>query len=293
MRALVIGASGQVGGHLLSQLNARGHAAVGTRFSYGSSSLPRLDVANLGGVQQAIRDTEADAVLLPAGFTWVDGCEKDPARSALENVARPLAVARAAAEAGAVFVWWSTDYVFDGLGGPYSEDDAPAPLSVYGRDKLACERALVAEGLPALILRTTTVFGPEEQRKNFVLQVLAKARAGEKLNVASDQFATPSYGPDVATATIELLEARARGIVHVAGPDFLDRAAFGRLACEVLGVDPAVIVARTTVELAAAAARPLRAGLKSEKLLELTGYRPRSARAGLEATRDWLARSAV
>src|SRR5205823_4373214 len=138
------------------------------------------------------------------------------------NVERPVAVARAAAEAGAVFVWYSTDYVFDGRSGPYSEDAPTNPLSVYGRDKLACEQALAQ--LPCLVLRATTVYGPEEQGKNFVLQVVAKARAKEKMKVPDDQFATPAYSPDVASATIELLEAGARGIVHVGGPDFLDRA---------------------------------------------------------------------
>src|SRR5580704_11316341 len=98
MRALVIGASGQVGGHLLAQLNARGHAAAGTRFTSAKSPLPRLDIAEPERVREAIRDVEANAVLLPAGFTWVDGCDRDPARSRRENVELPLAVARLAAE---------------------------------------------------------------------------------------------------------------------------------------------------------------------------------------------------
>lgn len=289
MRALVIGASGQVGGHLLAQLLARGHAAVGTRRSYAASPLPRLDIAEPARVREAIRDVEADAVLLPAGFTWVDGCEKDPARSRLENVELPLGVARAAAEAGAVFAWYSTDYVFDGAKGLYSEEDATAPLQVYGRDKLACEQALAAEGLPFLVLRTTTVFGPEEQGKNFVLQLVQRSKKRERIKVASDQLANPSYAPDVAHATIELLEAGARGVWHVAGPDLLDRVTFGRLACEVLGLDPATVEPVTTAEQAAPALRPLRAGLASGRLERETGFRLRSVRAGLEAMRDWLA----
>ncbi|MBI3726357.1 SDR family oxidoreductase [bacterium] len=291
MRALVLGASGQIGGHLLAQLLERGHAAVGTRRAFAASGLPELDIAREDAVRAAIDDVRPDAVLLPAGFTWVDGCEKDPARSALENRERPLAVARLAARAGAVFVYYSTDYVFDGTSGPYSESDPTAPLQVYGRDKLACEEALAREGLPHLVLRTTTVFGPELQGKNFVLQLVAKARAGERLKVPRDQLATPSFSPDGARATIELLEAGERGVFHVAGPDLHDRASFASLACEVLGLDTKTVEPVETAALAQPAKRPLRAGLVSEKLAEKTGFRLRSAREGLVATKSWLALS--
>jgi dTDP-4-dehydrorhamnose reductase len=288
MRALVIGASGQIGGHLLAELLARGHAAVGTRRSHAASPLPALDVAHLDDVRQAIADVGPTVVFLPAGFTWVDGCEKDPARSALENRERPLAVARLAAEAGALFVGYSTDYVFDGRSGPNAETDPTGPLQVYGRDKLACEEALAREGLPFLVLRTTTVFGPEVQGKNFVLQLVAKARAGERLKCPSDQLATPTYGPGIARATIELVERGATGIFHAAGPDLLDRASFGRLACQVLGLDPRTVEPVTTAELAQPAPRPLRGGLRTGKLAAL-GLSIEGAHAGLCLLKDWLA----
>jgi dTDP-4-dehydrorhamnose reductase len=283
VRALVIGASGQIGGHLLAQLLERGHAAVGTQRGH-KGSLPVLDIAQDRDVRAAIVDTKPDAVLLPAGWTWVDGCEKDPARSRLENTERPLAVARHAASVGAAFVVYSTDYVFDGERGPYREDDPTGPLGVYGRDKLALEEGLRREGLPHLVIRTTTVYGPEVQGKNFVLQLVAKAHAHSPMKVPTDQWATPSYGWDVARATIELLEAGARGIVHAAGPDFMDRASFGKLACEVLGLDPATVEPVTTASLNQPARRPLKGGLVSERL----PVRMRGARAGLEATAEWL-----
>jgi dTDP-4-dehydrorhamnose reductase len=285
VRALVIGASGQIGGHLLTELLARGHAAVGTRRSHAASGLPELDIANEALVRQAIRDVRPDAVFLPAGFTWVDGCEKDPARSRLENVERPLAVARAAAEEGAAFVWWSTDYVFDGRSGPYVESAPTSPLQVYGRDKLACERALSDAGIPHLVLRTTTVYGPEAQGKNFVLQLVAKARAKESMKVPSDQLATPSYALDVARAAADLVEAGERGIVHVGGPDLVDRVAFARRACAILGLPDSTVVPVATADLGQPAPRPLRAGLASSRLETPM----RGIEAGLTALAEWLA----
>jgi dTDP-4-dehydrorhamnose reductase len=286
VRALVLGASGQIGGHLLTQLLERGHAAAGTRRSHAASPLPALDIADERALRAAVLDVKPDAIFLPAGWTWVDGCEKDPARSRLENFERPLAVARLAAAAGATFVWYSTDYVFDGVHGPYRETDATGPLNVYGKDKLEGELALAREGLPHLVIRTTTVYGPEVQGKNFVFQVIAKAKAGERMKVPQDQLATPAFGPDVARATLELLEQGARGIFHAAGPDLLDRASFGKLACTVLGLDPATVEPVSTDSLQQPARRPLRGGLVCEKL----PVPMRGARAGLEALRDWLTR---
>lgn len=267
MRALVIGASGQIGGHLLAQLRAAGHLAIGTYASSPADGLVQLSLGDDAALAAALGDVRPEVVLLPAGWTWVDGNEDDPARSRRENFEQPLRLARRCRDAGALFVTYSTDYVFDGAAGPYGEDDRPNPLSVYGRAKLEAEEALRAEVPEHLILRTTTVFGPERQGKNFVYQLLRRAAKGERMVVPSDQWATPSYGPDVAAATLALVEQGARGTWNVTGPDVMDRVALARLACRVFGFDPdQVVEPRTTAELKQKAARPLRGGLTTDKL---------------------------
>ncbi|MCO5167745.1 MAG: SDR family oxidoreductase [Planctomycetes bacterium] len=268
MRALVIGGSGQIGGHLLEQLQAAGHLAVGTFATSPAPGLVQLALDDDHAVGAALADVRPDVVLLPAGWTWVDGNEDDPARARRENTEAPLRVARRCRGAGALFVTYSTDYVFDGAAGPYAEDSPPRPLSVYGRAKLELEEALARE-LPGqhLVLRSTTVFGPERQGKNFVYQLLRRAAKGERMVVPSDQWATPSYGPDVARATLALVEQGARGVWHVSGPDVMDRVALARLACRVFGFDPdACVEPRTTAELRQKAARPLRGGLRTDRL---------------------------
>jgi dTDP-4-dehydrorhamnose reductase len=292
VRALIIGASGQLGGHLLAQLRARGHLAVGTYATFAAPDLVKLEVEDDRAVEAALADVRPDVVLLPAGWTWVDGNEDDPARSRRTNCEQPLALARRCRDAGALFVTYSTDYVFDGAAGPYAEDDPPRPLSVYGRAKLEAEEGLRGE-LPGqhLLLRTTTVFGPERQGKNFVYQLLRRVRKGDAMVVPSDQWATPSYGPDVAAATLALLEQEARGTWHVSGPDFLDRATFARLACRVFDLDPSKVDARPTADLKQRAARPLLGGLRTDKLraagitLRDTEAALRDMRAELEAGR--------
>ncbi|MCW8138922.1 MAG: SDR family oxidoreductase [Planctomycetota bacterium] len=284
MRALVIGGSGQIGGHLLEGLRAGGHAAVGTYATSPAPNLVQLALDDDGAVDAALGDVRPDVVFLPAGWTCVDANEDDPARSRRENLEAPLRVARRCRDQCALFVTYSTDYVFDGAAGPYAEEDPPRPLSVYGRAKLELEEALARE-LPGqhLLLRSTTVFGPERQGKNFVYQLLRRAAKGERMVVPSDQWATPSYGPDVARATLALVDRGARGVWHVAGPDVMDRVALARLACRVFGVDAdRCVEPRTTAELKQKAARPLRGGLRTDRLQAL-GLGLRGAEEALRA----------
>lgn len=282
MRLLIVGASGQIGGHLLSQASDAGHLAVGTWNGFQRPGLVKLDLDDDAALAAAVRDVRPDAVVLSAGWTWVDGNEDDPARARRLNRDQPLALCRLARQVGARFVTYSTDYVFDGQAGPYAEDDPTAPLSVYGRAKLEAEEAIRAETPDHLLLRTTTVFGPEAQGKNFVYQLVKRLRQGQPMQVPVDQWASPSYGPDVAAATLALIERGASGTWHVAGPDQLDRAAFARLACRVFGLDERLVEGKTTAELRQKAARPLRGGLRTDKL-RAAGIALRDTAAGLAA----------
>ena len=267
MKAIVIGGSGQIGGWLLQRLAERGHDAVGTYATVPFPGLFPLDAADLVGAAAWLRGQKPDIVFYPAGFTWVDGCERDPGRARAANLEQPLNLARAAAGQGARFVYFSTDYVFDGQDGPYAEDDAPNPLSAYGRSKYEAERELAeALGEALLTVRTTWVFGPERQGKNFAYQLAKTLGEGRTLVCPSDQVSNPSYGPDVAGAVVALAEAGQSGLIHVAGPDWIDRVEFARALAVAFGLDPGLIVARTTAELAQPAARPLKGGLRSPRL---------------------------
>src|SRR3954453_10881228 len=242
MKAVVIGGSGQIGGWLLRWLGRRGHGAVGTYATAPFPGLVPLDAADLAGAAAWLREQRADVVFYPAGFTWVDGCERDPGRARSANLEEPLNLARAAADQGARFVYFSTDYVFDGRGGPYAEDDPPNPLSVYGRSKEEAERALAeALGDAQVPVRTTWVLGPERQGKNFAYQLARTLGEGRPLVCPSDQVSNPSYGPDVARAVVALAEAGHSGLVHVAGPDWIDRVAFARALADAFGLDAGLI----------------------------------------------------
>ena len=267
MKAAVIGASGQIGGWLVHFLQGKNIEAIGTYAGVSYPGLHRLDAADHQAARDWILQHRPSLIFYPAGWTWVDGCEKDPARAEAANVADPLNIALAGKEIGATFVYYSTDYVFDGTSGPNTETDATKPLSVYGKVKLEAERRLADQlGERCLCLRTAWVQGPERQGKNFAYQVWKNLSQGKSMICPSDQVSNPTYGPDLARVSVEMALDGRSGLWNVAGPDLLARDDLGRKIATAFQLDPALIVGKTTAELAQPAARPLKGGLDSARL---------------------------
>jgi dTDP-4-dehydrorhamnose reductase len=288
MRALVIGASGQVGAAITARLLERGHHVAGTHHGVPQPGTRALDLADAAATERIIDEVEPDWVVCPAGLTHVDYCEDHPDEAMTVNRDAPAAAARAAAKRGAGFVYFSTEYVFDGTAGPYAEDDPVHPLSVYGLSKLEGERRAVEENPRTIVIRTTVVYGPEPQGKNFVYQVLRRGRDGEPIRVPSDQVSSPTYNVDLAAATVELVERDFRGVLHVAGPAVLDRYAFAQEVCAVFGLDGRRVEAVETAALRQAARRPLRAGLAIDRAQALLRTPLRPPREALEDMRRQL-----
>jgi dTDP-4-dehydrorhamnose reductase len=286
MRALVIGASGQVGAALLHVLRARGHEAHGTHAQNAAPGLEHLDLTDHAAVDRAVTRARPDWVFCPAGLSYVDYCEDHPDQAMAANRDGPAAAARAAEAVGAGFVYYSTDYVFDGKGGPFGEDDPPRPLCVYGRSKHEGEQAVLAACRRAVVVRPSVVYGPERQQKNFVYQLLRAARAGQGFRLAVDQKASPSYNPDVAAASVELAEGERLGVWHVAGPEVVDRYDFALRICRAFDLDASRLTAVTTASLSQKAVRPLDGGLKVAKAQAALRTRLRGPDEGLRAMRE-------
>jgi len=272
MRILVLGASGLVGSHVLAEARARGHEVSGTCRSQEIAGLERLDLADEPGLARLLGRLRPEVVVHAAGWTWVDGCEGDPARSRRENVDQPLVVARWCRDNGARLLYFSTSYVFDGVVGNYGEAAAPAPLNIYGRDKLLAETEL-ARILDdrLLVARLICVWGREPAGKNFAYQVIRAAEQGKPLRLPSDQLGNPTWAGDIAHWSIRLLESDESGIWHLAGagPE-VSRPEWA--AAILAGLRDAGRSHRVGIEsvateaLGAPARRPLRAGMDTSKI---------------------------
>lgn len=288
-RTLVVGASGQLGTALVQQL---GPAALPAARRLLQPDWLLVDLEHIASeprlLDGLIDRQNITAVYCAAGATDVERCESDPAWASAANHLGPLALAQAAR--GIPFVFFSTDYVFDGAAGPYSEDATPNPLSIYGATKLAGERAILDAHPNALILRTTTVYGPDPQRKNFLYTLRRLLSEGKTMRVPDDQLATPTYNEDLAAAAIRRVNGRCTGLYHIAGPEFLSRSLFACRACKILGLNPEHIQPVATAELNQRAARPLLGGLFTDRLLP--GIGADVMRSPDEGIRDWKATTA-
>jgi dTDP-4-dehydrorhamnose reductase len=282
-KALILGASGQVGQALIRHLESGGWDWQGTYFEHPEVDprLFRLELSDLAGIHREILARTPQAVFLPSGWTWVDGCEDDPEKARRINALAPEAAAKACALLNCALVYYSTEYVFGVSGGPYDEYRAANPLGVYGASKLEGEERVGQAWSGALILRTTVVYGPEPQKKNFVYQLIKNLSAGKSMTVPDDQVSSPTYNGDLARASLELVEARQSGIWNVAGDADLDRLAFARLAARTFGLDAGLIQGRPTAELGQKARRPLKAGLLCGKLSGKLGWAPSGPEDGL------------
>jgi dTDP-4-dehydrorhamnose reductase len=228
-----------------------------------------LDLAVLATPEDAKRALEAhplEAIYCIAGMTNVEGCEDAPEVAGFVNCRGPATLATVAARRNIPFVYFSTEYVFDGIAGPYLEEDATNPLSVYGKTKWQGELAVLAACPHALILRTTVVYGHDFGQKNFVYSLMRSLSAGRTMRVPEDQISTPTYNRDLAFATIALTERRASGIFHACGPERMNRLEFARGVADFLSLDAGLLQGMPTTAMAQKAPRPLNAGLSTEKL---------------------------
>jgi dTDP-4-dehydrorhamnose reductase len=235
----------------------------------------------------ALQRLRPAAVLNAAGFTDVARAERPEHRAELELLNRdaPAALARACARLGLPLVQLSTDYVFDGSRRtPYVEDDLPAPLQAYGRSKLEGERAVLAELPGALVARTSTLYGSGARtRPHYVDAVLRQARQAERLEVVRTPVASPTYAPDLAAALIDLLDAEAGGVVHVANDGQCSRLELARQAVAAAGL-PVPVEERP--ETAGSLSRPAFCALDCSRFRQLCG---RPLRPWEAALREYVA----
>lgn len=281
VRWMLFGASGLVGSHLRVALTGRDVVATSNR-TPTPGAIP-VDLSDHAAAAQAVRDARPDVIVMAAADAHVERCEREPARTRAVNVESVRTVAAAAPEA--TLVVFSSEYVFDGETGPYVEDDPVSPLNEYGRQKLEIEALARGHGAH-LICRVSGVYGWSPARTSFVAQLVDALRAGRRFPVPSDQLITPTPAPDLARAVVELIDRGARGTFHAAGPEILERPEFARRTAVAFGLDAALIDAVPTATLGLSARRPLRAGLRTEKLRAFLGHSLPGSPDALAAMRE-------
>jgi dTDP-4-dehydrorhamnose reductase len=261
LRILLTGRHGQVGWDLQRALPALGEVIATDRTT--------LDLTDPDAIRRVVREAKPDLIVNAAAYTAVDKAESERELATQVNATAPGVLAEEAKRLGALIVHYSTDYVFDGeKRSPYTEGDAPNPLSHYARTKLEGERAIAATGCRHLIIRTSWVYSP--RATNFYELILRKARSNQPMRMVDDQTSVPTPTDFVAQYTKALLERNANGLVHLVPSGQATRYQF---ACEVVRAarSASFVQPARTAEFPAPARRPAYSVLDNHRASSVLG----------------------
>lgn len=262
---MVTGSTGQLGNAVVARARAEGWEITGL----SRREPDPCDLTDATAVRDRVSAARPDLVVHAAAWTDVDSCEVDPGRARAANVDATRHVAEASAAVGAHLVYVSTDYVYDGTkDGPYVESDEPAPLSVYGRSKLAGERLL---GPEATVVRTSWLCG--RHGANAARTILRLGAGTGPLRFVDDQVGRPTIAEDLAALLLRLGTDRVAGIVHGSNEGAVTWYQFAREVLELAGHDPDRVEPIRTSDLrpARAAPRPANSVL-APTVLDALGY---------------------
>ena len=293
MKILVTGANGMLGRHLVRKLVDKDYEVIAT--AKGTSKLAvngerpidyrSLDITDGASVSRLITEVRPAAILHTAAMTKVDECELNKIDCWNTNVTATRFILDAAKETKSRILFISSDFVFDGLHGPYNEEHEPNPVNYYGSSKLAAEKAVMQSGLDWAIVRTVLVVGntADGQRQNILTWVKERLEKGEKIKVVDDQVRTPTYVEDLADGIILVLEKNKKGIFHIAGKDTLTPYQIANETATYLKLDSKLIEKASLENFSQAALRPPTTGFIIEKARVELDYQPHSFKEILPA----------
>ncbi|MEO6733121.1 MAG: SDR family oxidoreductase [Ferruginibacter sp.] len=292
MKILVTGANGLLGQYLIKLLvEATTYEVVGS--GKGSCRIPflpseraeyfPLDITD--GIETLSFMTlhKPDVIIHTAATTQVDECEANPIACWNTNVTATRFLISAAKGIATRFIYISTDFVFDGIDGPYDEAAVPSPINYYGSTKVAAEKSVMESEMHWCIIRTVLVYGNivAGNRSNIISWVVKSLMEDKKIQVVSDQWRTPTYAEDLAKGILLAIEKNAKGIYHLSGEDMLSPYDMAMATAEWLGADKSLIEKVDRSLFTQPAKRPAKTGFIIHKAKRELGFQPVSFQEGL------------
>lgn len=298
MRILITGSNGLLGQKLIGALrNDPTVELLATSRGEDRTADPlgdryrTVDITQQPSVDAAFDAFHPEVVIHTAAMTNVDACELDPAACRLQNVTATEHLIQAAKRHGSHFIFLSTDFIFDGMNGPYREEDRPAPLSIYGHSKLDGERMVQQAGLERwAIARTIIVYGIAKglSRSNVVLWARNALEKGTPIQVVDDQWRMPTLAEDLADGCIRIARRGAQGIFHLSGPDGMSILELVQRVGAFFKLPTGVVTPVKSDSLGQPAKRPPVTGFVLDKARRELGYAPHGFEQGLAILRDQL-----
>ncbi len=271
---LLTGAYGQVGTALRRILNDN------SDFNLILSSLktPKgelgisIDVRNKVSINEIFKSFDIDIIIHLAAMTDVDECEKNPKKAKEINI---NGTKNFCENFEGYFVYISTDYVFDGKNGPYSENNPVNPINIYGSTKLEAEKLVLSKSGDNLIIRSNVIYDYNMNSKaSFLNWVIESLKNNKKINVVNDQYNNPTSAESLAIAIIKSINKNLNGVVHWADKELINRYEFSLRIAKAFDLDTKLISPITSDELNQIAMRPLKSGLNSKFLSRKINIKP-------------------
>lgn len=273
---VITGASGLLGANLIVQAHNCGRDVVGLchrhRINTRDFPIQAVDLTNQAAVRNVLSSLRPSQVIHCAAATNVDWCEEHPAEAEAINGDASGFLSELVSELGSRFVYISTDAVFDGKKGNYSETDKPAPLNVYARSKLRGEQQVLRNNPSALVVRVN-IYGWNAQNKFSLAEwVLAQLASGKQVPGFTDVHFTPILVNDLAKVLLAMLDHGLSGLYHAGGSEKVSKFEFARRVALVFDFDPGLIVPTQVAEVYLQAKRPPDMSLNTEKICGVLGF---------------------
>ena len=293
-RILIVGANGMLGQRTVefySTLNDIELLATSVEDKYVFDGIEYIqsDISNRNEIKKIVYDFCPDFIVNAAAFTNVDLSETERELAWKINVNGVEYLSEAARVLDSHLIHISTDYIFDGKSGPYTENDTPNPLGYYARTKLASENVLKISGIKYTILRTNILYGTAKfSRPDFVKWVVDSLRSKKQIRIVDDQINNPTFIDDLVQGINKIIELHKEGIYNIGGNEFLSRYNFTLMIADFFSLDKSLISQIKTEELNQPARRPLKSGLITIKAQSELGYKPHTIIESLELMKTGL-----
>lgn len=286
---VVTGASGLLGASVVLRAHAMGLEVAGFYHRHSleipGAVMRGVDLRDFSATRDALQRLKPKAIIHCAAATNVEWCETHPRETEEVNAGASSLLARVASELNAQLIYISTDSVFDGQHGNYSETDTPAPLNIYARSKLEGEQEVLKCHPSALVVRTN-IYGWNVQEKLSLAEwFLKQIGSGETVQGFTDVAFCPMLANDLADILLHVVDRHLSGLYHVTGAEKISKYEFGRRVAEVFGFDPGTIVPTRVAGSSLKARRPLDTSLNTEKIRAATGLKMPGVEEGLRSFR--------
>ena len=289
-RILITGSNGLLGQKLVELLKHDPFVKT-IATAVGKNRLPftggyeyhEMDITNFFEVDDIISKLKPDVVIHTAAMTNVDQCEMEKEACWKLNVTAVEYLIQACEKNNVFLEHLSTDFIFDGTSGPYTEEDEPNPISFYGWSKYAAEKAVMSSNLNWAIARTVLVYGiaHDMSRSNIILWVKKSLEEGKQIKVVTDQFRTPTLAEDLAMGCFFIAKKEEKGIFNISGKDFLTPYEMAIQTADYFGLDKSLISQTDASAFTQPARRPPRTGFDLTKSRNILGYEPHTFREGI------------